>query len=184
VQREAGDREMSADDGENGLPRPVTELDPRFSEPDAVATSWEETQAVLESAQLMWLSTVRGGGHPHVTPVVGVWLDGAIYFSTGGGEQKAVNLFRNPNVALTVAGGHWDQGLDVVVEGTAFRVTDAQALERAASAWATKWDGRWQWGVGDGVFVDDHGEALVFAVHPSKVLAFSQGHFSHTRHRF
>jgi hypothetical protein len=28
------------------------------------------------------------------------------------------------------------------------------------------------------------GEALVFAVHPRKVLAFGKGDFSQTRHRF
>jgi len=31
---------------------PVTELDTRFSDPDAVATGWEETRRVLECAEL------------------------------------------------------------------------------------------------------------------------------------
>jgi nitroimidazol reductase NimA-like FMN-containing flavoprotein (pyridoxamine 5'-phosphate oxidase superfamily) len=181
VPGDAGGRVVSDSEG---TPRPSSELDPRFSQPDAAATTWEAAVAVLEAAQLMWLSTVRAGGRPHVTPVVAVWLDGVLYFSTGGGEQKAVNLFRNPNVVVTTAGGHWDQGLDVVVEGPAVRVTDGDELARAAAAWSSKWDGRWKWEVGEGVFVDDHGEALVFAVRPTKVLAFRQGHFSQTRHRF
>jgi len=38
---------------------PVTKLDTRYSMPDGVATSWEETRRVLETAELFWLSTVR-----------------------------------------------------------------------------------------------------------------------------
>ena len=34
---------------------PVTELDPRYSVPDGVATSWEETRHVLETAMVYWL---------------------------------------------------------------------------------------------------------------------------------
>jgi len=34
------------------------------------------------------------------------------------------------------------------------------------------------------VFHHEAGEALVFSVAPSKVLAFGKGPFSHTSHRF
>jgi len=67
---------------------PLTELDMRFSDRDAVATDWEETRRALEDAQLFWISTVRADGRPHVTPLVAVWLDDAIYFATGSAEQK------------------------------------------------------------------------------------------------
>jgi len=52
---------------------PSTELDPRFSDPDAVASEWEETRRALEAAELFWISTVRADGRPHVTPLVAVW---------------------------------------------------------------------------------------------------------------
>ena len=68
---------------------PVTTLDQRFSEPGAVATGWDETRRLLEAAELFWITTVRADGRPHVTPLVAVWLDGAIHFSTGAAEQKA-----------------------------------------------------------------------------------------------
>lgn len=58
--------------------QPVTELDSRFSDEDAVATGWEETRVALEEAELFWIATVRADGRPHVTPLVAVWLDGAI----------------------------------------------------------------------------------------------------------
>jgi len=164
---------------------PVTELDSRFSDPDAVATGWDETLRVLETAELFWISTVRADGRPHVTPLVAVWLDGAIHFCTGATEQKAVNLSRNPHVVLTTGCNEWDRGLDVVVEGEAVRATDHGVLQRLAEAWATKWDGRWHFEASSGVFHhEDGGDALVFSVTPTKVLAFSKGSFSHTRHRF
>lgn len=163
---------------------PVTELDARFSDPDAVATTWEEARRVLAEAQLFWLTTVRADGRPHVTPLVAVWLDGAAYFTTGGTEQKAVNLRGNPHVVLTTGCNGWDSGLDVMVEGDAVRVFDQALLERLAGAWRGKWDGQWQFEARDGAFHHGQGEALVFAVKPTKVLAFGKGTFTHTRHRF
>jgi nitroimidazol reductase NimA-like FMN-containing flavoprotein (pyridoxamine 5'-phosphate oxidase superfamily) len=79
---------------------PVTTLDQRYSDPDAVA-GWDETRQVLESAEVFWISTVRAYGRPHVTPCAAVWLDGTIYFDTGATQQKAINLRANPHVILT-----------------------------------------------------------------------------------
>jgi len=129
---------------------PDTTLDPRFSHPGAQADDWDETRQVLEDAQLSWICTVRADGRPHLTPLVAVWLDGALYFSTGEGEQKAVNLRGNPHVLLLTGCHRWDDGLDVVAEGDAIRVTDDALLTRLAQAWAQKWDGQWQYEVRDG----------------------------------
>ena len=165
---------------------PITELDPRFSAPDAVATGWDQTRRALETAELFWISSVRADGRPHVTPLVAVWLDGAICFCTGAAEQKAINLRGNPHVILATGCNNWDAGLDVVVEGDAVQLTDDHLLKRLAEAWAAKWDGRWQYQVRDGCFYHPDGvEAiLVFSVAPAKILAFAKGNFSHTRHRF
>lgn len=59
---------------------PVTELDPRFSAPGAVATPWEDVRRAVEEAQLFWISTVRPDGRPHVTPLPAVWWTDALYF--------------------------------------------------------------------------------------------------------
>jgi nitroimidazol reductase NimA-like FMN-containing flavoprotein (pyridoxamine 5'-phosphate oxidase superfamily) len=170
-----------------GIPmnEPATKLDPRFSDASAVATEWHETRRLLETAQLFWISTVRGDGRPHVTPLVAVWLDGTIHFCTGPSEQKAVNLRSNPHVILTTGCNQWNTGVDVVVEGDAVQITDNEALERLAKAWATKWDGQWQFEARNGVFHHkDSGTALVFSVRPVKILAFSKGIFSQTTYRF
>ncbi|MDQ2813746.1 MAG: pyridoxamine 5'-phosphate oxidase family protein [Actinomycetota bacterium] len=164
---------------------PVTTLDQRFSDPEASATEWEETRGALESAELFWISTVRADGRPHVTPLVAVWLDGALHFCTGGAEQKYRNLTGNPQVTLTTGSNRWDGGLDVVVEGEAVRVSDDKQLRRLAEAWTTKWDGQWEFGVRDGSFHHPDGEPVyVFSVKPVKILAFGKGKFSHTSHKF
>jgi nitroimidazol reductase NimA-like FMN-containing flavoprotein (pyridoxamine 5'-phosphate oxidase superfamily) len=165
---------------------PVTTLDQRFSDPDADATSWDAARQALETAEMFWISTVRADGRPHVTPLVAVWADGALYFCTGDAEQKAVNLGANPHVVLTTGCSDWEGGLDVMVEGDAVQVTDDVTLRRLAQAWTTKWDGRWQYQVRDGHFSHPDGEEpiLVFEVSPAKVLAFTKGTFTHTRHRF
>ena len=149
---------------------------------------------MLEAAQLSWIVTVRKDGRPHVTPLVAVWLDDAIHFSTGAEEQKALNLAANPNVTVVTGCNTWDRGLDVVVEGRAVRTTDEGLLHRLADAWAAKWDGQWQYDVVDGALrgrteagggaAGPGREALVFSVLPDKVLAFGKGTFSQTRHRF
>jgi nitroimidazol reductase NimA-like FMN-containing flavoprotein (pyridoxamine 5'-phosphate oxidase superfamily) len=165
--------------------RPTTELDARFSDPDADPTDWETTTRLLEDAQLFWITTVRADGRPHVTPLVAVWLDEAAHFTTGPGEQKAVNLAENPSVVLTTGCNSWDHGTDIVVEGTATRVTDAATLQRLAAAWRHKWDGQWDFETAaDGFTHHDGGRALVYRVAPDRVLAFGKGTFSHTRHRF
>ena len=110
------------------------ELDSRFSDPESAATSWPEAVHVLEEAELYWLTTVRSDGRPHVTPLIGVWQDGAVHFCTGLREQKARNLERNRQVAVTTGSNAWARGIDVVVEGTAVRVTDHGALQ----GWLTR----------------------------------------------
>jgi nitroimidazol reductase NimA-like FMN-containing flavoprotein (pyridoxamine 5'-phosphate oxidase superfamily) len=167
------------------MKEPATKLDSRFGDADAVATEWDETRRTLEKAQLFWISTVRADGRPHVTPLVAVWLDGAIHFCTGAAEQKAVNLRRNAHVVLTTGCNRWDKGLDVVVEGEAVPLKNNDALQRLAEAWSKKWDGRWQYKVRNGAFYHEGGgEALVFSVKPTKILAFGKGTFSQTTHLF
>jgi general stress protein 26 len=168
------------------MKNPITKLDERFSDSETEPTPWEETEQALRAAQLFWISTVRRDGRPHVTPLVAVWHDGALHFCTGPEEQKALNLQANPQVALTTGCNRWQDGLDVVVEGVAERVTDEGRLGELALAWGEKWDGSWKFEpVAEGFrHADGERTAHVFAVRPAKVLAFGKGTFSHTRHRF
>jgi hypothetical protein len=119
---------------------------------------------------------------------VAVWLDGAIHFHTGAGEQKFANLRTNPHVVLTTGCNRWDQGVDVVVEGDAVPVTDQDVLKRLAGVWATKWDGRWQLEARDGGF-RNRGmggfPSTAFTVKPTKIYAHDKGDpFGATTHTF
>ena len=71
---------------------PSTELDTRFSEPGAQPTSWNDTLAAIERAELFWISTVRHDGRPHVTPLVAVWLDDALHFPRARASRKRSTL--------------------------------------------------------------------------------------------
>jgi hypothetical protein len=147
-------------------------FDTRFSDPAAVATPWEDVVAALERAELYWLSTVRRDGRPHVTPLVGVRHDGAMHFTTGLDEQKARNLEGNAQVALTTGNNTWNDGLDVVVEGTAERVT--AGLPAVADAFEAKYGEVWHFDVRGDVFVHGGGEAAVFRINAAKTLAFAK----------
>jgi general stress protein 26 len=164
----------------------TAELDARFSDPAATAVPWSAVLRVFEENEIFWLSTVRRDGCPHVTPLPAMWLDGALHFCTGPEEQKARNLEANHHVVLTTGTPAFKEGLDVVVEGRAVRVTDEPRLQRLAEMWNEKLD--WPFEAVDGGFRDrsfeGHGIAHVFAVTPTKVLAFGKGDpFSQTRFR-
>jgi pyridoxine/pyridoxamine 5'-phosphate oxidase len=163
---------------------PIATLDSRFSDPEAGPTPWSEAAHVLEHAELYWLTTVRPDGRPHVTPLIGVAKDGAVHFCTGLREQKARNLEHHGRVALTTGNNTWAQGLDVVVEGTAVRVTDRDALQVLADAYEAKYGSAWHFDVGDGVFVTGQDAAAVFRIEPAKVLAFAKEPHAQTTYRF
>lgn len=160
-------------------------FDGRFSDPAAGATPWPDAAQALERAELYWLTTVRSDGRPHVTPLIGVWHDGAVHFCTGPDEQKARNLDRREQVALTTGNNAWASGLDVVVEGTAVRVTDRATLSQLAEAYESKYGSAWHFDVGDGVFMSgDTDTAVVFRIEPAKVFAFAKQPHAQTAYRF
>jgi general stress protein 26 len=162
---------------------PIPELNEAFSEPNVTAPSWSDVEAALSAAEMFWLSTVRRDGRPHVTPLPAIWLEGALHICVGRHEQKAKNLARDSRCVLTTGTNKLRSGLDVVVEGTAVRVTDRSRLFRLAELWRSKLD--WPFEVGDGVFRDPGGrEGLVFRLAPAKVLAFGKAPFTQTRYRF
>src|ERR1700712_277149 len=121
-------------------------LDTRFSEASE-AVGWQQVSDALAAAELYWLTTVRTDGRPHITPPVGAWLDSpddpAFVFCTGPEEQKAQNLDHSASVAVTTGCNTWNDGLDVVVEGDAERVTGVDALTKLADVVREKYHGDW-----------------------------------------
>jgi hypothetical protein len=80
-----------------------------------------------------FVATVRPNGRPHSAGVGAVWVDDALYFTSGPGTLKSRNLALNPACSVSVR----LRGIDLVLEGEAHRVTDASTLERLAAVFRT-----------------------------------------------
>jgi hypothetical protein len=88
------------------------------------------------NSRTTWLATVNDDGSAHVTAVGAVWLDDAFWFQTGAGTRKSRNVARDPRCSIAVS----VLDADIVIEGDAEAVTDADLVARVAKAWA---DGGW-----------------------------------------
>jgi hypothetical protein len=166
----------------NDVPR--TTLDARYGEPGAQATPWPDAVTHLEQAGLFWVSSVRADNRPHVTPMVAVWMDGALYFASGPHEQKSKNLEANPHCAVTTGCNTWNEGLDLVLHGDAVVVRDLTLLQHVADAFFAKYGDDWAYEVAEDGTFGGPGGTLVYQLVPVQGLGFGKGPFSHTRWDF
>lgn len=83
-----------------------------------------------------FLGTVRPDGRPHAAGVGVCECDGDLYFTSGPGTRKSRNLAAEPACTLSLR----LDGIDLVLEGEARRVTDAPTLDRLAALFR---DGGW-----------------------------------------
>ena len=166
---------------------PETTLDPRFSSEAATPTEWSAARDQLSDAKSYQLTTVRADGRPHQTTIAGVWVDEIFSFTTSSGEQKAHNLEAgNRHVIVTAGNSGWD-GMDVILEGKAVDVTDADRLGRLVDAYRDKYDDLFGFRLVDGQFTAPGaiGRVLVYDVRARKAFGFAKGDtFSQTRWRF
>jgi len=166
------------------MTEPVVDLDARYGDAAATPVSWSETERLLTHAELYWISTVHPSGRPHVTPLLAVWRSGALHVCTGADERKGRNIAANPQVTVTTGRNDRKGGTDVVVEGTALRVTDRDELAALAAAWEAKYGAEWHFDVADGGFAGGNGTALVYRIEPATAFAFGKDPYSQTRYRF
>jgi hypothetical protein len=134
---------------------------------------WSWAEARLAASRNYWIVTADAGGRPHAMPVWGVWLDGAVWFSSDRASRKARNLAGKPGIVV-----HLESGDEVViVEGSAEEVGDRDALEPFARAYEEKY----------GVGIDlDRPIGPVYRVRPLTVFGWREEDFptSATRWRF
>jgi hypothetical protein len=90
-----------------------------------------------------FLGTCRPDGTPHAAGVGAQWLDGDLYFTSNAAARKARDLAVNPVCTISVR----LPGIDLVLDGSAARVTDPGTLERIAAGYRA---GGWPAEVGDG----------------------------------
>ena len=110
-------------------PVEVTNLD-RYGSP---ALPWSRAHDLLAVGPrrdpAFVLGPTRPDGRPHAAVIGAAWFDGDLYFTSGPGTRKARNLAANPACTLAIR----LEGLDLVVEGEAARVTDRPTLEQVAA---------------------------------------------------
>jgi len=165
---------------------PTAELAQHFSSPGADPVAWVEAIPRLETAEIFWLSTVRPNGRPHVTPLIAVWLDGALYLSTSADERKYKNLLGNPHVVITTGCNALHEDIDLVIEGDAVRVSNESTLHRVADEFFKKYGKEWHFTVRDGAFLNpEGGGGPLHHVRPKMAFGFGRGEqYSQTRWRF
>lgn len=156
-----------------------------YNAEDSAPTPWSRAASLLESADTYWLATVRPDGRPHVVPILAVWVDGTLLFVASDTSRKAADLARDSRCTITTHGN----GLDLVVDGDAAKVTDEALIQRVADAYASKYD--WHVTVRNRAF---HAEGaptagpppyFVYTVTPSTTFGFpSDGMLTPTRWRF
>jgi Pyridoxamine 5'-phosphate oxidase len=117
---------------------------------------WSWAVERLQRAHNYWVATTSPEGAPHLAAVWGVWLDGAVHFSTGGRTRKARHLAANP--ACVVTPERADEA--VVLEGVAERVTEPGELSRLLAVYVDKY----------GSGFPDPDDNPVFAVRPRVVI--------------
>jgi hypothetical protein len=131
---------------------------------------WATVEAQLASARTYWIATTRPDGRPHVAPVWGVWVEGALYFGTHDASRKGRNLQAAPHAVV-----HLESGDEVViVEGIVGRAA-GEAVMLASERYAAKYD-----------LPEGLGVASALALRPSLALAWREQDFpgSATRWRF
>lgn len=163
---------------------PITDLDRRFSRPGADPVDWRWARQALSDAEVYWISTVRPDGKPHVTPLIGVWLDDALHLCTGPGERKSRNLDVNPAVAVTTGANGYGEGYDIVIEGEAVTVRDGLTLQRLSEGYAAKYGPQWRFEVTATGFRGSGGPARVYRIAPVTAFGFGRAPFTQTRWRF
>ena len=125
------------------MPKTTRNLDGYGSPPVA----WEAVEQQLRtnvpqapgtggpSRHTAWLTTTRANGLPHVRPLGVVQHDGAWYFNSSAETAKSRHLAARPTSVLSLA----TDPFDLVLEGTAVRVTDPTELAAVAAVFADDW---------------------------------------------
>jgi len=129
---------------------------------------WSWAVERLIASHDYWLATTCPDGRPHVMPVWGVWLDDALWFSSGLRARKARNLAHDPRCTLTT-----DNPFEpVVLDGAAERTIDLPTIARFAAAVDAKY------GTAYGPDFYDPDQNACLRVAPTTVFALDEKDFT------
>lgn len=140
---------------------------------NAIELSDDERRRYLHEALTIILVSIGRDGYPHAVPM---WFvvddDGAISMTTYARSQKALNLRRNPRVALLVESGvQYDQLKGVLLRGTAEVIDDLEICVRTLMRIQTKHMGALAPGVED-IMRAQARKRVVLRITPERVASW------------
>jgi nitroimidazol reductase NimA-like FMN-containing flavoprotein (pyridoxamine 5'-phosphate oxidase superfamily) len=129
---------------------------------------WEWVDAQMAKSRNYWIVTTRPDGRPHAAPVWGIWYEGAFYFSTDPGAQKARNFEHQPEIVV-----HLESGDDtVILEGRIDKTTDKAVIESVDKLYGAKYP------------YDPTPSAFYYVLRPKTALAWLESDFMHSATRW
>jgi pyridoxamine 5'-phosphate oxidase-like protein len=132
-----------------------------------LAWSWVERECTR--SRNYWICTTRPDGRPHAIPVWGLWLDGAVLFSTDPESTKARNFTARPEAVI-----HLESGDEVVVLEGRIEPMDRALLPEFVKRYEKKYSFR----------PSETETAGVFSLRPERVLAWREKDFPTSATRF
>ncbi len=127
---------------------------------------WSWAVERLTASHDYWIATTWPDGRPHVTPVWGAWVDGAVWFSCGPNSRKARNLDRDPRCSITTDKPSEPVVLDAVVE----RIPGRETAQRFAEISTAKYEVEYS--------VDFFASNALFAAHPMSAFGLEEADFN------
>ena len=133
--------------------------------------TWAYVETELRKSRNYWIATTRPDGRPHVMPVWGVWLNGAVYFGTDRTSRKARNMQANPATTVNL-----ESGDDcVILEGTVREVTNAKEIAGIDAAYVKKYKMK---------LTDAPGVLYIVAIAPRVAFAWHERNFPESATRW
>jgi PPOX class probable F420-dependent enzyme len=135
---------------------------------------WSWAVERLTTSHDYWLATTWPDGRPHVMPVWGAWLDGAVWFSTSLRSRKWANLARDPRCTVATDNAYEP----VLIEGTATVLRDEPSRRTFLDATNSKYDTSYELD-----FFDPDVNAVI-ALMPKLVIGLDEADFTGTPTRW
>ena len=135
---------------------------------------WSHVSERMNEAKHYWVCTVSPDGHPHATPVDGLWVDDRLYFGGSPQTRRHRNLAENPAVCI-----HLENALDVIIlqgEAHELHAPEPSLTTRLIEASTQKY--------GYAPRPEDFGKGGVFVFRPRLVLGWKQFPKDATRWQF
>ena len=83
---------------------------------------WTDVVGRIATARNYWLATATSSGHPHLRPVDGVWVDGALCFGGSPATSWVRHLQTQPRVSMSLP----DDDHAVILEGAVELISDPE----------------------------------------------------------